>query len=1075
MNSKTRYIPLVIIGAILLSLLAIVPAFGAGEVSFIDPGDINDRNDGTLEDTTPEAQDWARQGGMVGLMVEDSDLDVPVQRVLLPNDLRRLGTATVEAHSTTVSGYTASGNALADDDYVLIGTGTVRQVSVDDDGAVTLDAPYANRQSGSLYKVNIRESVFDDCTDCAMAEMVDLNNLSDFGGLAEFTTQNEIVNSGIGETPSSGNQLDAGNRLGGADLGSAPDREDVVVIRVPQGGIAELVGVRRVSGKTVSLRQPTADITANNARLYVAYWSEEQNETGSTVKVRSQAHQDQVTVVLTETGPTSGDFVLKIMLSKPSDDPNSPSMFTVSGGLGSLPVNPRDVVTLSHPDSTGTVPVETTGPVFSGFAPAHNTSGKDDRPSVTAQITDGDSGLESENIKIIFQVTEDGDTQNVTLAPKDDGDVDDISGGFEVRQRLTGTQIVPEGDATIEWWVMATDNAGNVGYSDRQASVDGEANPCLANADSSVNGLAAAGCQPFKIVVDGTKPKLLRAETGRNWDSSLSTGDSDDKTEYRVSKADATSVLVVFDEHLDDATVTAADFEVDGNNPIEAEVHNVKVRDDMFQMDEDGNEIEDTGDGNSAIMGDDVQDEGESRGYVFLTVAEMDPTAKPKVELVGDVSDIAGNRQNTGKDNEADDRVAPSLTVSIMEGDRPVTKDKVTVSITSNENVGTPSVTYHMVMKSSGNDAMVDDTERRASAVVFKSATEYTATIDPASDGLYTIHVSAQDSSGGNMGSKGDNSGSIDVDGETSAILFERDTNISAPDVDPDKDGVQDEFSIDDPNAFIRVDFSGEGNEYDASADEDGMRTGDDLDTHGMVTIVSAMLGDMDIADMLQGNEGSNVFLFHASGLDLGEHTLSVTAMDEAGNKNASAFEATITITERKPYSLALNPGWNLVSIPGEPMDTDINSVMADHPATQVLTYDPSVPGGWLTALRGSDDSFSGTLTNITAGRAYWIETPTFQALKVDIPKQAVGVAVLPTINIVQGWNMIPILDVDGDFELDEPTDDDNYFSGLSEGSVTAIYTFNTITGSWSSVAEEAVEIGKGYWVYATKAGVIVP
>ena len=50
---------------------------------------------------------------------------------------------------------------------------------------------------------------------------------------------------------------------------------------------------------------------------------------------------------------------------------------------------------------------------------------------------------------------------------------------------------------------------------------------------------------------------------------------------------------------------------------------------------------------------------------------------------------------------------------------------------------------------------------------------------------------------------------------------------------------------------------------------------GDDLDTHGMVTIVSAMLGDEDITDSLQANEGSNVFLFRASGLDLGEHDLN--------------------------------------------------------------------------------------------------------------------------------------------------------------------------------------------------------
>ena len=1073
MKNKTRFIPIVIIGAILLSLLAIVPAFGADEVGFIDPGAIEDRNDGTLNDSTPDDQEWARQGGMVGLMVEDPDLDVPVQRVLLPSDLTMAGTGTVQAHSMTIENFVSVGSGLADDDYIVMGTGTVRQVSVaEDDGTVTLDAPYAMRQSGDIYKVVITSSVFDDCTNCAMAEEISASNLSDFGGLGEFTTDNEIVASGVGEEPDHGNVLDALNRLAGVNLGGSPDNEDIVVVRVSSNGDAASMGVRRVSGKTVSMRATEGVLLRPNAgdKLYAAYWSQEENETGSTIKVRSQAHQSPVTIALTETTPSSGKFVLKVMLSEPSDDPNNPSMFTVDrDGLGSLPANPRDLITLSHPDTSATLSVETDKPVFSGFAPANNTSGRDNRPEVAAQVTDGDSGLSDDDVRVLFRIMEDGTGTNVELNPKDDGDIDAISGGYEVKQQFSGN-VAPDGDAEIEWWVKATDKAGNVGYSDRQASKDGNPDPCDASDSTNIDDLEAAGCQPFKIIVDGTRPSLLSAATGRHWDSSLDTGDSDDKTEYRVSKADATSILVVFDEHLDDSTIVVADFEVDGAAPIDVEVHNVTVRDDMFDMDADGNYNEDSGDGNSAILGDDVQDVGATIGYVFLTVSEMDPSDQPKVELVGDVSDIAGNRRSgsatTPKD--AADRIAPALTVSVMEGDRPVTKDKINISITSNENIGRPSVTYRMVMSSDDNQIL--GTEKKDAVVLFKSADEYTATIDASEDGLYTVYVTAQDSSASNKGSKGDNSAPVDVEGETSAILFERDTNISAPDVDPDMDGIQDKFSIDDPDAFIRIDFSGEGSEYDASTD------GDDLDTHGMVTIVSAMLGDENITDSLQANEGSNVFLFHASGLDLGEHDLSITAMDEAGNKNSTAFEGTITITERKPYSLSLNPGWNLVSIPGEPMDSDINAVIpADHPAMTVLSFDPSVPGGWLTALRGSDGSFSGTLTDITGGRAYWINTPSFEGLKVDIPKQSAGVAqVLPTISVSKGWNLIPILDVDGDFELSD-AEGYNYFNGLSEGTITGIYTFNTITNSWSSVAQEDVEIGKGYWVYATDAGVIVP
>ena len=554
------------------------------------------------------------------------------------------------------------------------------------------------------------------------------------------------------------------------------------------------------------------------------------------------------------------------MTVMPQDADGNDVMPDFSASVPTLPVNPRDVVTLSGDDSTGTLTVETTNPVFSGFSPAHNTSGRDDRPQVSAHITDGDSGLDDDNIYVIFRITEGATTRAIIKNPKSDGELDEVPGGFEIKQRLTGNDA-PGGDATIKWWVKAMDEAGNVGYSDRQTSIDGYENPCMADAYTTVAGLEGAGCQPFTIFVDGTDPSLLRAETGRHWESSLDTGDSADKTEYRVAEADPTSVLVVFDEHLDDTTVTAADFEVDGANPLDAEVHNVKVRDDS----EDG-------DGNNTIMGDDVLDVGQSRGYVFLTVAAMYPNSQPRVDLVGEVSDVAGNRKGTGSDREADDRIAPTLTVTVAEGARPVTQDVVNLTITSNENISAPSVTYHTVMSSSGVQAL--GTERRT-VVVFKSATEYTATVDPSGDGLYTLYVAAHDNSGGNLGFRGDNSAPVDVHGSTSAILFERDTNLAAPDVNPYVDGVQDEFITDDPNALIRIDFTGEGEEYD-------------LDTYDGVTIESAMFGDEDITGSLQSNAAGNVFLYRASGLSLGSYDLSISATDEAGNMDSSALTVTI-------------------------------------------------------------------------------------------------------------------------------------------------------------------------------------
>ena len=337
-----------------------------------------------------------------------------------------------------------------------------------------------------------------------------------------------------------------------------------------------------------------------------------------------------MTVVLTESTPRSGTFVLEIATVAPLDQHGNLIAADTSAVPPTLPVNLRDAVTMSAADVSDALELESTPPSFSNFNPPHNTAVRDRRPEVSAHVTDRESGLVDRNIHVTFRITEGSRTRTVELTPRYDGDVSPIPGGFEVRQRLPGAHA-PAGDATIEWWVSAKDNAGNIGHSSNESS---------------------------SVLIDSARPSLLRAETGRHWDPGLVTGDSDDKTEYRASRADPTSVLVVFDEHLDGATVTAADFEVDGDRPAAAAVRNVTVRDDSRG-----------GDGNSDIAGDDVLDVGLPRGYVFLTVDEMSPDSRPGVELVGQVSDLAGNGTRTGRNTGAYDRAAPALTVARAGGD----------------------------------------------------------------------------------------------------------------------------------------------------------------------------------------------------------------------------------------------------------------------------------------------------------------------------------------------------------------------------------------------------------------------
>ena len=628
---------------------------------------------------------------------------------------------------------------------------------------------------------------------------------------------------------------------------------------------------------------------------------------------------------------------------------------------------------------SNTLIVETTIPVFSNLVPAEGTAGDNNRPVVEADVTDGDSGLKDTLIRIIFGIDGDGDgdidaTQVIAdpndIAPQDVDvkgtgvSLDAITSGFRAKQRLPST-MAPSADATIYWWVKATDIAGNIGISDRQVTISGVNDACDSDAfsaafsGSNVGALATAGtdgvnpgtsaevkgCQPFSLKVDTSKPTVSTAKTGPWWDTDKTTTD---KTETDVTKAKDTSILVTFNEDLDGTTVQISDFEVNDVAPLNAE---------WFSG---------------------------AKSSVFLTTPARAADNRPKVELVGEVKDVAGNAQNTATIDPATDGIAPSLTVTLTGtgtgSTRNVTKDKMTIKIVSDEDVGQPFVNVRKVTDETltGNSQLGATTTPTA---VLKSARTYEAELTITSAGLYNVYVTANDATAQNEGTKGkDGSAVLSIKSDTSALLFEVDTAVGAPAIGP--------ATTDDPDTFIRIEFTAEGPEYAS-----GSSAAADFDSHDIVTITSASLDAVDITPLATTDNKS--FLHKATGLTVGDHTVKVKAMDTAGNEKE--FTGTVKVTARADFSLPLNPGWNLVSIPGEPADAAIDTVIPPtHPVSTVLTYDPSVPGGWLTAVRGGDGLWAGTLDTISAGRAYWVLTNSFEAIKVNIPRLSSGAAVLP-------------------------------------------------------------------------------
>jgi probable HAF family extracellular repeat protein len=94
----------------------------------------------------------------------------------------------------------------------------------------------------------------------------------------------------------------------------------------------------------------------------------------------------------------------------------------------------------------------------------------------------------------------------------------------------------------------------------------------------------------------------------------------------------------------------------------------------------------------------------------------------------------------------------------------------------------------------------------------------------------------------------------------------------------------------------------------------------------------------------------------------------------------------------------ALSSGWNLVSLPFQPANTAIASVLSGiadayevvwaYPGQSWKVYDPNDAGG-------------STLTTMQAGMGYWIKMTTAKSLTLS------GTAPSSSLSLLQGWNLV--------------------------------------------------------------------
>jgi hypothetical protein len=710
-------------------------------------------------------------------------------------------------------------------------------------------------------------------------------------------------------------------------------------------------------------------------------------------------------------------------------DPDSATRPIVGvDSTGSLNITYQDAS--PRVDTTVRVDSDSTAPVFTDAAPAHNGASTNLKQLLSVNVSDGlQSGVNDKNVKIRITtdsaVTDPNNAQTfVPIKGGSTGDliVDAATGVVTAKVSIEDLKLSGDVQLNVQWWAEATDKSGNSGFSD---------------ADSTT-----AGNQPYVLLVDNIKPALTNnVFPGDNFDAVSKTIVGDRVGLSGKSKTD--TIRMEFSEALDSTSVSADDFTVDGVTPSKAEVI-------------------------AAPKGTATDVKATLSKSVFITLAApMGPSATPTVALVGSITDKAGNVVNAGS-KTATDGLAPQTTVALS---ATLSKAKVNATVSTDEDIRSVQPLLTFVDCCSGSPGVTPSVTRTAGSNEWKFA------FNIATAGQYNMQVQVEDVSLNKA-----TAGNADPT-KTSALVFEIDNalprpldadgvlNTSPPPDNADTAANESETTIGD-TVFVVIQWNNETGEY----------TGD---SHKKVTLTKVELDGTDIKHLTTSKDSikwtvaiPKAQLGATESAQLGKHKLVFNGEDEVGNTLAADETLNFTVVARPLFKVGIAPGINLISLRAAPADTAIDSVIGKgEDIDLVATYEPDDPlGPWLIAVRDSATGlFAGpqsSLTTMDAGHAYVVRAGSFLDLKVDVPVHTLLGAFPPTIPVSLGWNLVPVADITG-LAAGSNIAASTYFSGLTW---SRAFTFDPTINNWVKVvAGDNVEVGKGYWVWVTKGDTIVP
>lgn len=249
----------------------------------------------------------------------------------------------------------------------------------------------------------------------------------------------------------------------------------------------------------------------------------------TSVQILGSNIENAITVVLTETSPSSSQFTQTIM-----------SVINVSGSEVTsgtkIPVAHGDSIVVRYTDQSprtivdDSIKIDTIVPTISDVTPITGDYVFPTNVEISFTVSDLGSGVDINNIQIHL----DNDRDEITV---DDGEIltVPVQDVVEVGDSLIINTKLPDlgADGTASWFVRVFDNAGNSSRSDSDASV--------------------AGDQDGVVIIDTQSARIATAIAGERWDIESE----------KIETDQLGWVHLTFDEPINPAAILAERFFVD--------------------------------------------------------------------------------------------------------------------------------------------------------------------------------------------------------------------------------------------------------------------------------------------------------------------------------------------------------------------------------------------------------------------------------------------------------------------------------------------------------------------------------